>query len=453
MTEARSSSTNADEPLTGFAYAWAYLNLFFAHWFGAQRFARVGHPEAFDPEDVQAYSNSAQKYEHLKKNFLRSQRVVVTTPVATASESTAETEQPENGAETQVAQGGIGALGDDAVEARAPADQSEAGQPAQPSQAGAAGTEVRIVPAKQGLPWFVIIQSLLMCFLWGVFALKKAKDDATTGTDPWLAGLDSISRGSTDLRWSGPNCEDYRAEIWRWFTYQWTHIGVVHVLANTIVLIVFGWALEGHEGSLRMFIIFNTGVIGGALCWFVGGAHGYVVGTSGGVYALIGLHFEDLIMNWRERHFRRLVLCILLTYVFLDVLTWGLSQNLTKADYSYSVAIGGGLSGLIMGSFIGRNYVVTLKDKRLMAGLSFLAGMLLVFSLLWLSTHEAPVNIWEASSVEGGWCWVGQFRSRSGYLCVRCATEECVQEWKLKKTMLSVSAEACEAQGWHFDER
>jgi membrane associated rhomboid family serine protease len=296
-----------------------------------------------------------------------------------------------------------------------------------------------------------------MCLLYTMFALKKHAEDGMTGRDPWLAGLDSIKRGSTDLRWAGPECEDYRGQVWRWITYQFTHVGVGHIFANCLLLVVFGTALEGHEGSVRMFLLWNAGVVAGALCWFVGGAHGCVVGSSAGVYSLVGVQFEDLIMNWRERHFHWCALFVLLAYALLDAVTWLWSMDLQKVDYSYSIAVGGGLAGLIIGSFMGRNYVMTRKDKLLISGLSLLGVALTLFALIWLGTHETPVSIWEAGAGEDGWCWVGQFYGRrinaTSWQCVRCATKECIEEWTTRRNMAPVSVSACEAQGWYYDER
>jgi len=435
------AAANDGAPTACLAYTQVYLTLFGAHWFGARRFDRVSQPGDFDPEDMQAYR--AQKGEFLKRNFTRSRSITIT-----AASSGAEAQAPP---ELQAQEeDGTNATSDGAAAA-------EAGQVGHAEAGGADAQEERVVTSKQVFPRFVLVQSFLMCSLYLVFALKKYAEDKMTGTDPWLAGLDSVSSGSTDLRWAGENCEDHRHEVWRWITYQWTHIGVGHVLTNTALLIVFGTALEGHEGSIRMFLIFNIGVIAGALCWFVGGAHGYVVGSSGGVYALIGLHFEDLIMNWRERHFRKVILFILLAFALTDALTWVMSQGLTKADYSYSAALGGGLGGLMLGSFIGRDYFVTKRDSILTAVLGSIGFALVVIAVCWLATNEAPINIWEAASGENGYCWVAQFYNANlnatSYQCVRCGTQECIQTWSLQENILPVKVSACASQGWYYDGR
>lgn len=102
------------------------------------------------------------------------------------------------------------------------------------------------------------------------------------------------------LRLAGDSCEDLRAQVWRWWTYQFTHVGAVHVMMNAALNVVLGIPLELMHGSLRVALMFNIGVVGGAMCYSVNDAHTVVVGCSGGCYALIGTHIADLLMNWRS---------------------------------------------------------------------------------------------------------------------------------------------------------
>merc|ERR1719210_44468 len=69
---------------------------------------------------------------------------------------------------------------------------------------------------------------------------------------------------------------------------------------NCLLALIFGISLEGFHGPIRMFIMFNSGVLGGACCYLVSDVHTRVVGMSGGCYALLGMHFGDLIINFHE---------------------------------------------------------------------------------------------------------------------------------------------------------
>jgi len=159
--------------------------------------------------------------------------------------------------------------------------------------------------------------------------------------------LDSFAPEMTDLRLAGPECQDYRAQVWRWLTYQFTHVGASHVLMNVFLNIVLGIPLEGMHKWWRLAIMFNFGVFGGACCYFVTDAHTPVVGCSGGCYALIGIHIADQVMNWRQKRFRIPVIAMLFLLVGIDVLTYAMSTD--DGSKSHAAHVGGAIAGLIIG--------------------------------------------------------------------------------------------------------
>ena len=57
---------------------------------------------------------------------------------------------------------------------------------------------------------------------------------------------------------------------------------------------------QGWIGSLRIAGLYMAGVIVGSLGASVVEAEKYLVGASGGVYALIFAHLATLILNWKE---------------------------------------------------------------------------------------------------------------------------------------------------------
>merc|ERR1711972_546199 len=117
---------------------------------------------------------------------------------------------------------------------------------------------------------------------------------------------DSIWPGMTDLRITDEtDCADYRAQAYRWFTYQFSHVGLGHVCMSVFLNLVIGLPLNGFHGNLRMLFMYNIGVLGGACGWMVCDLHAATVGMSGGCYALIGISLADLCMNWHEKKFRK----------------------------------------------------------------------------------------------------------------------------------------------------
>merc|ERR1712228_581921 len=105
-----------------------------------------------------------------------------------------------------------------------------------------------------------------------------------------------------------------RGEIWRWWSWQFSHGGISHVGLNTLLALIFGIPLEGFHGSWRMVLMFNLGVFGGSCAVMVWDVHRQTVGMSGGVYALLGIMLADLIMNWSQKSFRY---CCLMMLLFL----------------------------------------------------------------------------------------------------------------------------------------
>lgn len=56
---------------------------------------------------------------------------------------------------------------------------------------------------------------------------------------------------------------DYREEIWRYITYMFIHVNLVHLLFNLTFQIILGIPLEVVHGSLRLALIYMTGVLAG----------------------------------------------------------------------------------------------------------------------------------------------------------------------------------------------
>lgn len=217
--------------------------------------------------------------------------------------------------------------------------------------------------------------------------------------------MDSISPGSTDLRWVGLNCENLRVEVYRWLTYQFTHLGVVHVVGNVFVLVMLGVPLEGYEGSVHTCLIFNMGVITGALVWFVLAAHGNLVGFSAGCFALLGQHYEDLIMNWRERHFQRMTLFFLLLLTAAEIASWATAVDLSDLDVSPACNFGGLLTGILLGSDVVRDRRVSHCEARLILLLGAFMLVVVGFCICWLFVNPFPVTVFEYMEGHSGYCF------------------------------------------------
>jgi len=242
------------------------------------------------------------------------------------------------------------------------------------------------------------------------------------------AGIDSFFPGLLDLRIIADGCEDLRFQLWRALTYQWTHVGITHILTNCFLNIILGIPLEGLHGFLRIMLMYNIGVFGGACCYWVGDARRSVVGMSGGCYSLIGIHVASLIMNWKQVKFRKTILVFLILLVAADIAVYISSVGSGKA--SHTAHMGGVVAGLIIGILIGNNLRVEFHEIVLRCFAIAAGGLLLAFCVAWLIFQYPPRQFQE----DYGWCWLRQVYSpqRFGnkWQCVQCATKACVETFQ-----------------------
>jgi rhomboid-related protein 1/2/3 len=69
---------------------------------------------------------------------------------------------------------------------------------------------------------------------------------------------------------------------------------------NLLVQLVVGLPLEMVHGSMRIGTIYVAGVLAGSLGTSVFDSHVYLVGASGGVYALLAAHLANVLINYHN---------------------------------------------------------------------------------------------------------------------------------------------------------
>ncbi|XP_077152045.1 rhomboid-related protein 2 isoform X1 [Ranitomeya variabilis] len=93
---------------------------------------------------------------------------------------------------------------------------------------------------------------------------------------------------------------DKREEAWRFASYMLVHAGVQHIIGNLFLQLFLGIPLEMVHKGHRVGLVYIAGVLGGSLASSIFDPHLALVGASGGVYALIGGYFMNIIVNFKE---------------------------------------------------------------------------------------------------------------------------------------------------------
>lgn len=135
----------------------------------------------------------------------------------------------------------------------------------------------------------------------------------------------------------------------------------IYCRTTQIIQLVYGLPINMVHGHFITPLLYELGVIGGALCTaLVSPERTPVIGASGGVYALFGIHVADLALNWTEykdvtilnRWIRGGVIGLLM---ILDLLVYLFDYN---EQTSYSTHFGGFLTGVLIGTIFLHNLEV-----------------------------------------------------------------------------------------------
>ncbi|KAH8375659.1 hypothetical protein KR200_006526 [Drosophila serrata] len=112
---------------------------------------------------------------------------------------------------------------------------------------------------------------------------------------------------------------DQRLQLWRFLSYALLHASWRHLGFNVLTQLLFGLPLELVHGSLRTGIIYMAGVLAGSLGTSVVDSEVYLVGASGGVYALLAAQLASLLLNFGQM--RNGVVQLMAVIVFGEYLT------------------------------------------------------------------------------------------------------------------------------------
>jgi len=137
-----------------------------------------------------------------------------------------------------------------------------------------------------------------------------------------------------------------QGELWRLFTANFLHIGVVHLVFNSLALYSLGQEVEALFGSPRFIVVYLlTGLSGSIFSFGLRTDAALSAGASTAIFGLVGTLIAFFVRN--RRHFGELGRRRLNNYVFLILINLYIGLSVPGIDNLGH--IGGFLGGLILG--------------------------------------------------------------------------------------------------------
>ncbi|XP_046682833.1 rhomboid-related protein 2 [Homalodisca vitripennis] len=176
-----------------------------------------------------------------------------------------------------------------------------------------------------------------------------------------------------------------RIELWRFVTYMFVHIGVVHLIVNIMVQVLLGIPLEMVHRWWRVLVVYFAGVIAGSLATSISDPYVYLAGASGGVYALITAHIATIIMNWSEMQFAVWQLLVFLVLAVVDIGSAVHARYIANIDQKigYVAHIAGAAAGLLVGLYVLRNLEVQSWERTLWRISILVFAALVAVGIVW----------------------------------------------------------------------
>ncbi|XP_023037291.1 protein rhomboid isoform X2 [Drosophila willistoni] len=169
---------------------------------------------------------------------------------------------------------------------------------------------------------------------------------------------------------------DRRHEIWRFLFYMVLHAGWFHLGFNVAVQLLFGLPLEMVHGSTRIACIYFSGVLAGSLGTSIFDPDAYLVGASGGVYALLAAHLANVLLNYHQMRYGVARLAFILIFASFDFgfaiyaryageYIMPCQVGIPFSAVSYVAHLAGAVAGLTIGLLVLKNFEQKLHEQLL----------------------------------------------------------------------------------------
>jgi membrane associated rhomboid family serine protease len=165
-------------------------------------------------------------------------------------------------------------------------------------------------------------------------------------------------------------------QIWRVFTYMLLHGGILHLIPNVVVQLIYGWYIESIWGPWLTASIFILSGIGGGIYTASFETGIASVGSSGGITALIGFAIVESIIMKRYLRYPKFQFRLHFIYWIL-ILASGWLPSVDNFVHLFGFLFGTSLSCL----FLARNLQVKWKFWSLTIFASFFTVFLLSLGL------------------------------------------------------------------------
>ncbi len=115
----------------------------------------------------------------------------------------------------------------------------------------------------------------------------------------------------------------YQGHVYQLISSIFVHFDWLHLVSNSLFLLIFGLKLEDHLFSWQYYFVFLISGLMGGLLTLTFGAGTLSAGASGGVFGLLG---ADVIIIYQEEKDKKLWVYLGIGVIFL-VMTVGINTN------------------------------------------------------------------------------------------------------------------------------
>jgi rhomboid-related protein 1/2/3 len=243
------------------------------------------------------------------------------------------------------------------------------------------------------VPYGMLILSLAQTFYFFYYTSTHSSNEQGE-VSPWVGVAGDKSLYLQPMgNW--PGCEQLiwgDGEYWRLASYQFVHFGMNHIGFNMLAQLLFGTPIERVHGTYRIMLLYEMGVIGGALVGGWADPMKIVVGASGGVYTILGAHWANMAIAWDAMKngtvppFARMF--VLASLMGIDLFQYFFYR---AGGTSYAVHLGGWLIGFAGGILVLRELEVDFWETWVVRPLALAVFVgLVAYSAMWDSSHWPP---------------------------------------------------------------